>query len=87
MADDQQSAGLQPGDLCHHGSNLLPTYRVIWVDGDKVWLRDANTGQDAVVSTGQCHPLGAQLREIAESEADPRLGPTGLTWPDGTPRP
>jgi hypothetical protein len=49
MAQDHLE--LEPGDLCHHGSNLLPSYRVIWIDGDKVWLRDVNSGQDAVVDT------------------------------------
>lgn len=89
MADDPGPAPLQPGDLCHHGSNLLPTYRVIWIDDGKAWLRDVNTGQDAVVAIGRCHKLGADLSRIAsaDAEADSSYGPTGPLWPDGTPRP
>lgn len=83
MADDKDLGSLEPGDLCHHGSNLLPTYRVIWVDEGKAWLRDVNTGQDAVVTIGQCHRIGADLVQAEE----PSVQPSGVTWPDGTPRP
>lgn len=85
MAEDHLE--LEPGDLCHHGSNLLPSYRVIWIDGDKVWLRDVNSGQDAVVDTAQCHKLGDALARKAGVVSEPSDRPTGLTWPDGTPRP
>lgn len=83
---------LEPGELCHHGSNLLPTYRVVWVDGDKVWLRDANTGEDAVVATGQCHrlkelPVRRPPSTDQGAQAEALKQPSGPTWPDGTPRP
>lgn len=73
------SADLQPGELCHHGANALPLYRVIWVDDGKAWLRDVNTGSDSVVPLGRCRP---RLEETDELSARP----TPVTWPDGTPR-
>lgn len=74
--------GLQPGDLCHHGANALPLYRVIWVHEDKAWLRDVNSGADSVVELGRCRACGPDF-----VEAEPSVGPTPVNWPDGTPRP
>ena len=73
---------LQPGDLCHHGANVLPLYRVIWIDDGKVWLRDVNNGADSVVPLDRC-------RGCMEGEpgSGPSAKPTPFTWPDGTPRP
>ena len=76
---DADDGGLKPGDLCHHGQNALPAYRVVWVDSGKVWLRDLSTGQDAVVEASQC-------RRMDEPPGEPP-SPTPITWPDGTPRP
>ncbi len=88
MSDQEGQLRVEPGDLCHHGSNLLPTYRVIWIDGSKAWLRDVNSGQDAVVELSHCHKLRDSLARQLELEAEPpHVGPSGLTWPDGTPRP
>jgi hypothetical protein len=70
---------LQPGDLCHHGANALPMYRVIWIDDGRVWLRDVNTDVDTVAPLGRCRPC------LEESGEGP--GPTPVTWPDGTSRP
>lgn len=86
MPDERSQQELGAGDLCHHGSNLLPTYRVIWIDDGKVWLRDVNSGKDAVVDTAQCHKLRAALAPGAEL-SEPSEKPSGPTWPDGTPRP
>ena len=73
---------LRPGDLCHHGANVLPLYRVIWIDAGKVWLRDVNNGTDSVVALERC-------RGCMEGEpgSEPSAKPTPVTWPDGTPRP
>lgn len=76
--DDQ--ADLRPGDLCHHGENALPLYRVVWIDEGKAWLRDVNSGADSVVPLGRC-------RACVDKADDASLGPTPVTWPDGTPRP
>ncbi len=58
---------------------------VVWEDdrnGNRdVYSFDVNTGQDAVVAVSQCHGMEAEGRsEIAAQ-------PTGVNWPDGTPRP
>ena len=86
MSDGEDQLRVEAGDLCHHGSNLLPTYRVIWIDGPKVWLRDVSNGQDAVVDLAHCHKLRDALARQLDLD-EPPIGPSGLTWPDGTPRP
>jgi hypothetical protein len=85
MADDAgaMTLDLKPGDLCHHGANALPLYRVIWIDGDKVWLRDVNNGNDAVVDLVRCRLCGPENAFVEQAGT----GPTTLEWPDGTPRP
>jgi hypothetical protein len=87
MADGEDSEPMTPdlksGDLCHHGSNALPLYRVIAVDEGRVWLRDVNTDADAVVDLFRCRLCGPE-DALVEQEA---VGPTTLEWPDGTPRP
>lgn len=85
MADLQANHDLQPGDLCHHGSNALPLYRVIWIDDGRVWLRDVNNGMDSVVHLDRCHACATEVAEALEPVEAPM--PAGVTWPDGTPRP
>ncbi len=80
MSEDKP---LAPGELCHHGTNLLPAYRVIWVEGEKAWIRDVNTGQDSVVELGRC----VRMDRTPPMSDDDALDPGGLTWPDGRPRP
>lgn len=78
--DPSVASELQPGDLCHHGLNALPLYRVIWIDDGKAWLRDVNNGADSVVPLGRCRACEDEVDGVTPS-------PAGLTWPDGTPRP
>ena len=88
MADDGTPAlQLAPGDLCHHGPNALPLYRVIWVDGGKAWLRDVNTGADAVVDLGRCRACWTERDGPPDLDAEPTPMPQPVRWPDGTPRP
>jgi hypothetical protein len=75
--------GLKPGDLCHHGANVLPLYRVIWIEGGRAWVRDVNTGADAVVDIDRCRLCGPDGGFVEAEE----VGPTPVTWPDGSPRP
>ena len=88
MADNtpasQTPSKLQPGDLCHHGSNALPLYRVVWIDEGKAWVRDVNNGQDSVVQLGACRVCTPD--EIDGQVLEP-ITPEPLRWPDGTPRP
>ena len=88
MPDDATPAPpqLAPGDLCHHGPNALPLYRVIWVDGGKAWLRDVNTDADAVVELDRCRTCWTEQDGRAEPDPEPPM-PNPLRWPDGTPRP
>lgn len=85
MADDAKimTPDLKPGDLCQHGANALPLYRVVWVDGDKIWLRDVNTEADAVVDLGRCRLCGPDEGFVEQGDVQP----TTLEWPDGSPRP
>jgi hypothetical protein len=78
---------LQPGDLCHHGSNALPLYRVIWVDEGRAWLRDVNNGQDSVVELERCRACADDDDLTDGCTPEPPTTPTPVTWPDGTPRP
>jgi len=48
---------LHPGDICRHGTNSHPRYRVIHVHEGRVWLRDVDNGTDAVVDAGLCHRI------------------------------
>lgn len=81
MADEaagESEPELKPGDLCHHGANALPLYRVIWVDEGRAWVRDVNSGQDSVVHLEACRVC---------APTDVPATPSSVTWPDGTPRP
>jgi hypothetical protein len=77
---------LKPGDLCHHGANALPLYRVIWVDEGRAWLRDVNNGADSVVQLGTCRACATDDPADGCTPEPPTM-PQPVTWPDGTPRP
>jgi hypothetical protein len=78
---------LAPGDLCHHGPNALPMYRVIWTDSGKAWLRDVNTGADAVVDLERCRACWAEKDGPPAVQSEPAPMPEPVRWPDGSPRP
>jgi hypothetical protein len=93
MASDIQTApvSLHPGDLCLTGRNSYPRFRVIAVVEDRAWVRDVETGKDAVVQVTHCKPI---LDDEDKPDAPPppepvraETEPAPLTWPDGTPRP
>ena len=78
---------LHPGDVCRHGPNSHPRYRVIHVHEDRVWLRDVDTGADAVVDAGLCHrverePTGG---DEPHHEAQPGLFSNPPGQPAGPP--
>ena len=50
-------ATLQPGDLCHHGSNSYPVYAVICVHDGRAWLRDTSSGLESIVDVSRCQRL------------------------------
>lgn len=90
------SPPLRPGDLCVTGANSLPRFRVIAVHEDRVWVRDTETGTDAVVAQGHCKRALETGGHVADAPAAPerphriREGapmPADEHWPDGSPRP
>ena len=45
------------GDMVRTGPNLFPHYTVIAVNGDKAWLRNVQTGVDALADLGRCRKI------------------------------
>ena len=45
------------GDLIGTGPNLHPHHRVIAVHGDKVWIRNVQSGLDAVTTINRCRKI------------------------------
>ncbi len=55
------------GDLVRTGANAFPYYKVIAVDGDKVWVRDVQYGSDGITSLALCRKINGPLAaEAAE---------------------
>ena len=53
------------GDLVRTGSNLYPQFTVIAVNGDKVWVRNVQTGADSLALLSRCRRLEPQLAPLA----------------------
>lgn len=47
------------GDVVRTGPNLFPHWRVIAVDGDRAWLRCAQTDIDGVADLRRCRKVAA----------------------------
>ena len=84
---EHEHAPLHRGDLCHHGANALPLYKVIYTEGDRAWVRDVSTGADAVVSVTDCQRAKNGRDTPHGSPDEPAPGPTPINWPDGSHRP
>jgi hypothetical protein len=54
------------GDLVRTGANAFPYYKVIAVNGDKVWVRDVQYGTDGITSLALCRKINGPLAEAAE---------------------
>lgn len=52
---------IRPGDLVRTGPNLFPHFTVVAVDGDKVWLRNIQSGMDALAALGRCQKINGPL--------------------------
>lgn len=48
---------IQAGDLVRTGPNLFPHYTVVAVDGDKAWLRNIQSGMDAIANLNRCRRI------------------------------
>ena len=56
------------GDIVKTGPNDYPRFTVIAIDGDRAWLRNVITADDAVVSLEEC------CWRVDEKEQDQRIG-------------
>jgi hypothetical protein len=57
---------LHPGDLVRTGPNYHPHFTVIAVSGDKVWVRNVETGVDALTDVTRCRLLDQPIALAAE---------------------
>jgi hypothetical protein len=57
---------IQPGDIVRTGENVHPRYEVLAVHGAKVWVRDVETGADALALLSRCRKMAAPIRLAAE---------------------
>jgi hypothetical protein len=48
---------IQAGDMVRTGPNLYPHYTVIAVSGDKVWVRNVQTGVDGLTPVSRCRKI------------------------------
>ncbi|MBC7768194.1 MAG: hypothetical protein H7124_05355 [Phycisphaerales bacterium] len=58
--DQSSSDELQAGDLVQTGPNLFPRFEVVAISGETVWVRNVNSGQDALLPTKRCRKVTAQ---------------------------
>jgi len=76
------------GDIVKTGPNDYPRFKVIALDGDRAWIRNVASGDDAVVSLEDCcwvvtdgdnpdQRIGRMLREPAPV----KVGPTAPVEP------
>jgi hypothetical protein len=56
MCLDQGRDHAKVGDLVRTGSNALPVFRVIAIEGEKAWVRDATSGADYIIPLCRCRP-------------------------------
>jgi hypothetical protein len=48
---------IQPGDMVRTGPNLYPYFTVIAVNGEKVWVRNVQTGVDGLTPLSRCRKI------------------------------
>lgn len=56
---------IQAGDLVRTGPNLHPHFTVIAVSGDKAWLRNVQSGADALAELRRCRKINGAPVELA----------------------
>lgn len=64
IAHQCQGEGLIPGDMIRTGENLHPHYHLVAVNGDTAWVRNIDTGAQALTALNRCRRirnLAAQL--------------------------
>ena len=60
-AEHEGDEDVQVGDLVKTGPNLYPHYSVIAVHGDKVWVRDVQTGMDGLTNLVLCKKINGPV--------------------------
>jgi hypothetical protein len=55
--DRTEHEDIQVGDLVRTGPNLYPHYTVIAVSGEKVWVRNVQTGVDGLTPLTRCRKI------------------------------
>lgn len=50
---------IRPGDLVRTGQNRFPHFAVIAVDGDKVWVRNVQSGKDDIAPITRVRKIAA----------------------------
>ena len=48
---------IQPGDMVRTGPNMYPHFTVIAVNGEKVWVRNVQTGVDGLTPLSRCRKI------------------------------
>lgn len=57
---------IHPGDLVRTGVNLFPHFEVLAVHGEKAWVRNIETGTEALALLGRCRKIQAAALLAAE---------------------
>jgi hypothetical protein len=57
---------IHAGDTVRMGENFHPHYEVVWVNGDKAWVRNVQTGVDSLAALVRCRKLASSVMLAAE---------------------
>jgi hypothetical protein len=57
---------LHVGDTVRCGTNHFPHFEVIFLSGDKAWLRNISNGQDSIASVSRCRRIEQAMQIAAE---------------------
>ena len=55
--DREFEEDIQAGDMVRTGPNLYPYFTVIAVSGEKVWVRNVQTGVDGLTPLSRCRKI------------------------------
>ncbi len=55
--DQPDAEEIGVGDVVRMGNNLTPHYAVVAVSGEKAWVRNVQSGQDALAPLSRCRKV------------------------------
>ena len=55
--DREYDEDIQTGDMVRTGPNLFPHFSVMAVVGEKVWVRNLDTGADGITAIARCRKI------------------------------